>query len=80
MRVIWVVYDHRPPETIAVLGRQVTVIPEGTSLVGRGKIVQERVVDGDGALSDHGHTIIVVRALLEEAVPVLWGNRLDLKL
>ena len=80
MRVIGIVDDESTTEAVTVLGRQMAVVPESTSLVGRREVVQERVVSRNGALADHGHTVSPVGALLEEAVPVLWGNRSGLKL
>ena len=71
VRVIRVVHHESATETVTVLRGQVAVVPEGTSLVGRGEVVQERVARRDGALVDHGRAIGVVRTLLEETVPVL---------
>ena len=71
MRVIGIVDDESTTEAVTVLGRQMAVVPECTSLVGRREVVQERVVSGNGALADHGYTVGPVGTLLEEAVPVL---------
>ncbi len=80
MRVIGIVDNHGSTEPITVLGGQVAVVPEGASLVGGREVVEERVVNGNGALADHGHTISPVGTLLEHAVPVLWMRRSGLKL
>ena len=71
VRVIGVVDNKGAAEAVAVLRRQVAVVPERTRLVGGGKVIQERVAGGDRALVDEGGTVGPVGALLEEAVPVL---------
>ena len=71
MRVVRIIDDHRTTETIAVLGRQVAVVPESTSLVGGGEVVEEGVARRNGTLVDERRTVGPVGALLEEAVPVL---------
>ena len=43
VRVFWVVYDECTSQTVAVLGRQVAMVPEGTSLVRNVEVVQERI-------------------------------------
>ena len=72
MRVVRVVDDHRTTETITVLGRQVTVIPERASLVGNSKVVEERVPRSDRALVHEGWSIGPVSSLLKESMPVLY--------
>ena len=95
-RIMGVVDDERPPQSITVLGGKVAVVPEctcgkrgpvgterhgklhkrsRTSLVASGEVVQERVPRRDRALIHKGRAICPVRALLEEAVPVLSGPR-----
>ena len=80
VRVVGVVHDHRSAETIAVLSRQVAVVPEGAGLVRRREVVEEGVVLRDGALVHKRGTVRPVRALLEETVPVLVEKRRALAL
>jgi hypothetical protein len=71
MRVIGVVDHKGATETIAVLGRQVRVVPERASLIRNIKVVQELVAGGDRALVNECRTIGPIGALLEETMPVL---------
>ena len=71
MRVVRVVDDHRTTETITVLGRQVTVVPERARLVGDSEVVEERVPRSDRALVHECGSVRPVRPLLIDAVPVL---------
>ena len=83
MRVVWVVDNHGAAEPVAVLGRQMTVIPEGSRLVGSGEIVEEGISCGDGALVHKCWTIRPVGAFLEEPMPVLqcvgsWVSKISI--
>ena len=71
MGVVRVIDDHRTTETVAVLGRQMTVVPEGTCLIGDVEVVQEGVPRGDGTLCDEGRAVCPRRALLKETMPML---------
>ena len=71
MRVVRVVDNHGTTKTVTVLRGQVAVVPEGTSLIGCGEVIQERVSRGDGALVHESRAVGPVGALLEEAVPML---------
>ena len=71
MGIIWVVHHERATETVAVLCRQMAVVPEGAGLTSRGEIVQERVARGDRALVNHRRAISIVGALLEQSMPML---------
>ena len=73
MRIIGVVDNESTTEAVAVLGRQMAMVPESTSLVRRREVVQERVVSRNGALGDHGHTVGIVGTFLEESMPMLCG-------
>ena len=75
MRVSIIVNDHGTAQTIAVLSRQMAVVPEGASLTWRVEVVQERVPGRDRALVNERRSVSPVGAFLEEAVPVL-RNRL----
>ena len=48
-----------------------------TGLIRDLEVVQERVPAGDRTLVDEGGAVRPVRALLEEAVPVLAGRRVS---
>ena len=71
MRVVRVVHNKRTTEPVAVLSRQMTVVPEGTCLVGDIEVVQEGVPRGDGTLCDEGGAVCPRRALLKETMPML---------
>ena len=71
MRVLGVVNNHGATETVAVLCRQVAVVPERAGLVIGGEFVRERVASGDRALVDEGTAVSPVGGALEHAVPVL---------
>ena len=71
MRVIGVVDDEGATKTVAVLSRQVAVVPERAGLVRRGEVVEEGVAGRDRALVDERGTVGPVGTLLEETVPVL---------
>ncbi len=71
VRIVRVVHNERTTETVTVLCRQVAVVPESTSLVRRGEVIQERVALRDGALVHHSRTIGPVGPLLEQTMPVL---------
>ena len=80
MRVIGVVDDEGATKTVAVLSRQVAVVPESAGLVGCGEVVQERIVLRDRTLVDESRAVSVVRPLLEEPVPVLDKRRVLMRL
>ena len=71
MGVVRVIDDHRTTETIAVLGRQVTVVPERACLVGDGKVVQERVPRSNWALVHERRSVRPVCPFLVDPVPML---------
>ena len=71
MRVVRVIDDHRTTETVAILGRQMTVVPERARLIRDGEVVEERVPRSDRALVHECGSVRPVRALLIDAVPVL---------
>ena len=69
--IVRIVYNECTTKSVAVLSRQVTVIPEGTGLVSDGEVVQERVPSDNRALGYEGRAISPCGPLLEESVPVL---------
>ena len=71
VRVVRVVDDHRTTETIAVLSRQVAVVPESARLAGSREIIKEGVPGRDGALVHERGAVSPVGTGLEQAVPVL---------
>ena len=91
MRVIGIVDNNGAPQAVAVLRRQMAMVPEGacrtykklgsghhnastnslTGLIGDLEVVQKRVPAGNRTLVDEGRTVGPIRALLEEAVPML---------
>lgn len=73
MRIMRIVDNEGPAQTIAVLSRQMAVIPEGAGLIWYIKVVKERVFTGDGALRDECGTISPVSSLLEEPMPMLMS-------
>ena len=76
VRVIGVVDYKRTTEAVAVLRRNVRVVPVRASLVRGVEVVQERVASGNRALVDESGTIGPVGVLLEQAVPMLGVERL----
>jgi hypothetical protein len=58
-------------ETIAVLRRQMRVVPIRASLIRNLEVVQEGVTGGDRTLSDERRSVGPVSVLLEKTVPVL---------
>ena len=71
MWIVRIVYNECTTKSVAVLSRQVTVIPEGTGLVSDGEVIQERVSSDNRALGYEGRTISPCRPSLEETVPML---------
>ena len=71
MRVVRIIDDHRTTETIAVLGRQVTVVPERARLIGDGEVVEERVPRSNRALIHESRSVRPVCPFLVDAVPKL---------
>lgn len=71
MGVVRVVDNEGATETVAVLGRQVAVVPESTRLAGGSEVVEEGVAGRNGALVYERGTVGPVGAGLEETVPVL---------
>ena len=71
MGVVWIVHHHSSAQPVAVLCRQVAVVPERARLIGSGEVVQERIAGSDRALVDKGSAIRPVRTMLEEPVPML---------
>ena len=59
------------PESIAVLRRQMAMVPEGTSLVRNVEVVQEKIPWRDRTLCNKRRAIGPIGTLLEESVPVL---------
>ncbi len=51
------------------------MVPERSSLVGSGEVVQERVAGRDGTLVDESRPICPVRSFLEETVPMLRKSK-----
>lgn len=71
MGVVRIVDDKGAPQPITVLHGQVGMVPEGTSLVDRVKVVDERVSRRNWALVDKSRSIGPVCARLEKAMPML---------
>ena len=71
VRVFWVVDDECTSQTIAVLGGQVAMVPEGTGLIRDVKVVKERIVRNNRALINEGWTIGPICPCLEETMPML---------
>jgi hypothetical protein len=71
MRVIRVVHNKRPSQTVAHLRRQVRVVPERASLIGDVEVVYERLVGRYGALCDKGGAVGPGCAMLGYTVPML---------
>ena len=71
VRVFWVVYDECTSQTIAILGRQVAMVPEGTGLIRNVKVVKERIVRNNRTLIDKGWTVGPICPCLEETMPML---------
>ena len=71
MWIVRIVYDECTTKSVAVLSRQVTVVPESASLARSREVVEEGVACRDRALAHHGWTISPVGALLEKTMPVL---------
>ena len=71
MWIVRIVYNECTTKSVAVLSRQVTVIPEGTGLVSNGEVIQERVTSDNRALGYEGGAISPCGPLLEESVPML---------
>ena len=63
--VLGVVDHHRAAQAIAVLRRNVRVVPVRAGLVGGSEVVEEGVASGDGALVDKRCTVGPVGVLLE---------------
>ena len=74
VRVLGVVDHHRSTQTIAVLCRNVRMVPVRARLIGSGEFVEEGVAGGDGALIDESSAIGPVGVLLEQTVPMLREN------
>jgi hypothetical protein len=70
IRVVRVVDDERPTETVAVLRAVVGVVPERAGLAARVERVRELLARRDGALGHECGPVRPGRVLLEEAVPV----------
>ena len=71
MRILRIVDNKSATKTITVLSGQMTVVPEGTCLIGDVEVVQEGVPRGDGTLCDEGGAVCPRRALLKETMPML---------
>ena len=71
MRIIRVIHNKCPTKTITILRRQMTVVPEGTCLIGDIEVIPEGVPRGDGTLCDEGGAVCPRRPLLKETMPML---------
>ena len=74
VRIIRIVDDHGPAKAVAILGRQMAVVPERARLVETGELILERVAGGDRTLVHHGSAILPVGTGLIDSVEMLDGR------
>lgn len=75
---IWLIVtlnDERAPQTVAILSRQMRVIPVRARLPNDRKVIKETTVRGDGALRNKCRSVGPVPDTLEDAVPMNAGRQ-----